>query len=373
MKKKILALAAVCAFAFNAFGITLAAANPTEKAKQTSQLAALLPASDAVMTLDIQRLFGEALPQILSGNQPMLADIVGKIDEMKAKTGFDLRQFEQVAIGVSSRKTAAREMEFAPVLLARGSFNAGALIALGKIAVGSKGSNIKYREEKAGGDRTIYVFTSPVVFKTVPLPNKPNMQPQKSRSVFEKAIDKMFQNLSHEFAVAAYDDNTLAIGSPARVRETLAAAVTHLDGDVSDLISRRPDAIVNFGLRTPNGMADFVPDLGSDEISKNIGAIRYLSVSADVSGGAATTAISAKTLKPEQAKSLQEQLEGLRMIGKGFLGGSKSADKIVFGRMIENLKIARNVNEVTLDLQVSQSDINVLLDKLKTAGKTAPK
>lgn len=364
MKKKFFALMIVWAFALNAVGTTFAAVEINETTKQGNQLAALLPASDATMTLNIQRLFSDALPQILSGNQPMLAEIVRKIDEVKTKTGFDLRQFEQVAIGISNKKISAQEIEFAPVLLARGTFNANALIALGKIAVGTKGSNIKYREEKAG-DRTIYVFTSPVMFKTVPLPNKPNVPVQKTRSMFEKAIDKMFDSLSHEFAVTAFDNNTLAIGSLARVRETLGTN-PRVGSEVLNLVNRRPNAIVNIGARFPNGMSDFVPNLGNDEIGKNIAGIQYLSGAFDVGDGNGIISLSAKTLQPEQAKSMQEQLDGLQMLGKSFLGSSKIANKEIYARMIENVKIARLGNEVTLDLQVAQSDINVLLNKNKT-------
>ncbi len=364
MKKKFFALMIVWAFALNAVGTTFAAAKTNETTKQGSQLAALLPASDAAMTLNIQRLFSDALPQILSGNQPMLAEIVRKIDEVKTKTGFDLRQFEQVAIGVSNKKISAQEIEFAPVLLARGTFNANALIALGKIAVGAKGSNIKYHEEKVG-ERTIYVFTSPsAIVKTVPLPNKPKIPAAKTPSMFEKAIDKMFDRLSREFAVTAFDGNTLAIGSLARIRETLGTN-QRIGSDVLNLVNRKPNAIANIGMRFPNGMSDFVPNLGNDEIGKNVAAIQYLSGAFDAGDGNGTISLSAKTLQPEQAKSMQEQLEGFQMLGKSFLGSSKIENKEIYGRMIENVKIARLGNEITLDLQVAQSDINVLLNKNK--------
>ena len=150
MKKKIFALLVVYAFVLN--GIGAAFADTTTKERQTAQLAALLPASEGVLTLNMQRLLSEALPQILSGNQPMLNGILGKIDEIKDKTGIDLRQFEQIAVGVQSKQLTPTVIDFEPVVLARGSFNAGALIALAKVA--AKG---KYREEKIG-DKTCLCF-----------------------------------------------------------------------------------------------------------------------------------------------------------------------------------------------------------------------
>jgi hypothetical protein len=390
MKKKIFALMIVSAFVLNGgVGVCLAAFTETKPIgvtkKQTDELAAQLPASDAVMTLNIQRLFSDALPLVLSGNQPLLAEIVGHIDEVKNKTGFDLRQFEQVAIGVSNKKSGSN-LTFEPVLLARGTFNANALIALGKTA-----ANGKYREEKSG-DRTIYIF-SPLqlmqqpkssstaknppaaTLKALP-PTKMKTMAMKAPSPFERAVERMFDSLSREVAVTAFSDNTLAIGSAARVRETIAATSLKIGNDVLNLVTRRANAVLNIGLKLPNGMEDFAPDLGNDEISKNLNAIRFLSGSLAAADGSATLSVSAKTALPEQAKSLFEQLQGFQMLGKTFLGGNaKSEDKQVFARMIDNVKIARgeSSNEVMLDLQVPQNDINILLKPKKPADKNSSK
>lgn len=365
MKKKIFALTALCAFAFNAFGAVFAATTDTKKTVvkgQTNQLAAQLPASDAVMTVDVKRLFADAMPQILSGNQPMLSKIIADIDELKNKTGFDLRQFEQLAFGVATTKNAANgELDFQPVILARGAFNANALIAVGRTA--AKG---KYREEKVG-DRSIFVFSPRQLLPTAPPPaaGSPKAQAKKTQSVFERAVDKMFDNLSREIAVTAFDDGTLAIGSQARVRQTLGAS-GRVGADVLSLINRRPNAVAAVGLKLPEGVSSLLPaGLDNDEIGKNLDAIRYLAAAFDTGDGTASVSIAAKTLAAEQAKSLQEQIEGLQSLGKMFIGGGKGADKQVFARMIDNLKIARAANEVTLDLQVSQADVNILLSKKK--------
>jgi hypothetical protein len=187
------------------------------------------------------------------------------------------------------------------------------------------------------------------------MPNKTVNQ----SSVFEKAIDKMFKSLSSELAVTAFDSNTLAIGSPARVRETYSAK-TRIGADVLELVNRKPNAIMNFGVKLPNGLSQFV-NLSDDEIGKNLGAIRQISGAVDLDGGNATVSLAAKTLEAGQAKNLQEFLEGMQMIGKAFLGSSKNADKKVYGRMIDNARISASGNEVMLDLQVAQSDIDILV------------
>lgn len=358
MMTKFFALLIVCAFALNGIGAATAFPLPDTNKKdgQANQLAALLPASDGAMTLNVQKALSVALPQILSGNQQMIADILGEIDKIKVKTGIDLRQFEQITVGVSSKKNAARELEFEPVVLARGTFNANALIAAIKPVI-----KATYREEKIG-DRTVSVFTAK---ETVKKTQNPSAKPP---SAFEKSLDKMFDNLSREFAVTTFDDKTLVIGSLARVRETFAATVPRIGGDVLDLISRKPDSLASFALKLPEGISDFI-QLGNDEFGKNLDAIRFLAGSLDVADGNAAVSLTAKTAQAEQAQSLQEQLDGLKGLGKILIGGMKGADKQIFSRMLDNVKIGRNLSEITIDLQVPQSDINTLLNK-KTVQKT---
>ncbi|HXG85445.1 MAG TPA: hypothetical protein VNI84_15595 [Pyrinomonadaceae bacterium] len=355
MKKKFFALMFVCAFVLSGVG-----AIDAQIAKSNLPVN-LLPASDGAMTFNMQRLLNEALPQTLSGNQPMLAGILGKIDEVKATTGIDLRQFEQIAVGVSSRKNAAGELDFEPVVLARGTLNANALLALAKIA-----ANARYREEKIGS-RAVYIFSPRDLIKRKQTPRAPSA---KAPSMIEKALDRMVAGLSRELAVAAFDNNTLAIGSPARLRETF-GATPRIGGEVLDLISRKPNALINFSLKLPGGLSNFVK-LDNDELGKTLDSIRFMAGAIDMNNGNAAVLLTAKTLRPEQAQSFHEQLEGFQNIGKIFLGGAKGADKQLYSRLVENVKIARAADEVTLDLQVPQSDINFLLDKfIKPKAQTS--
>ncbi len=349
MKKKIFALLTVCAVCLSAVSVGFADTKRQKKAKNNNQLLMLLPPSDAAMTVDAKRFFGEALPQILSGNQPLLDEVLGKFDEIKTKTGIDFKQFHQIAIGVNAIKGEGKEYKFEPLLLARGQFNAAGLIAVAKIA-----SNGKYREEKIG-DRTVYVFSAKEIIEQ----NKGKI----TNSMISGILGKILAGLSDELAVTTYDDKTLALGSLVRVREIFETK-TRIGDEVLSLVSRKPNAIINFGARVPNSMSQFL-ELDNDELGKNLDAIRFLSGSMDVLDGSTAVSMSAKTVNAEQAKGLKDTLDGLQGIGKALLGGSKSADKKVYGRMIENAKITQVGNEIKLDLQVPQSDINVILGAKK--------
>ena len=344
MKNKIFALFILAAFVLSAVALIFA---DTKSSKRGNELAALLPASDMVVTLDAQRLFNQALPQVLAANPKTLAEINARVDELKGKTGLDARQFQQVAVGLATRQISAQNIEFEPFVLARGNFNSGALVAVAKMASGGT-----YREEKIGS-RTVYIFTP----KEIVEKNKPTA----SNSYFSKILDKITKNLTREVAVTTYDDKTLAFGTPARVREAFETK-TRVASDVLGLVNRNPNAVASFGGNMPSGMSAFLP-FDNDELGKNLDAIRQISGGLNIGGGNAALSVTAKTLKDEQAQGLKDAIEGLQMLGKAFLGASKSPDKQVYARMIENAKISRVGSEVSFDLQVPQTDIDVLIGK----------
>lgn len=344
MKNKIFVLLILATFVFGAVAFIFA---DTKTLKTNNELAALLPASDMVVTLDAQSLFNQGLPQVLSANPEMLAEINGKIDDIKTKTGLDARQFQQVAVGLATKQISAKDVDFEPFILARGNFNPGALVAAAKLA-----SNGKYREEKIGS-RTIYIFTA----KEIVEQNKP----QPNNSFFSKILDKVTKSLSREVAVTTFDDKTVAFGTTARVREAFETK-TRVGADVLGLVNRNPNAVVNFGGKMPNGMSGLLP-FDNDELGKNIDSIRQMSGALNIGDGNATLSLMAKTLKDEQAQGLYDTIDVLRSLGKMALGSNKAADKQVYARMIENAKISRSGSEILLNLQVPQTDINVLMGK----------
>ncbi len=353
MKSKLTAAFVACAFILNAFGAVFADTKTNNSARQTGTLAALLPASDGILTIDMQKVLGAAVPQILSGKPQTLTAVNAKIDEIREKTGLDLKQFEQVAVGVSMKQISDKEVDLEPLLLARGKYNAGALIAIAKLA--SKG---KYREEKLGA-RTVYIFSG----KEIIAQNKPATKNAPANSSndswLEKAIDRMFAGLTKEIAVTSYDTNTLAFGPIARVRETLNAK-PGINANLLNSLNRNPNAVAAFSANLPSGISKSI-SLDNDEFTATLDSIRQVSGSMELINGSTAISMTAKTLQVEQAQNLTDTLQGLQMIGKTLLGGSKSADKQVYVRMIDGAKITRSESEVLFDLQVPQADINILL------------
>jgi hypothetical protein len=344
MTKKILAVLTLFAFAISGIGVVSA-----DTKTANNQLAVLLPASDGVITVDTKRLLDQALPQILSANQPMLQKIEANINKIKGETGLDLRQFSEVAIGLKTKQVSGGEIDVEPVILARGTVTSKALIAVARLA-----SNGSYSTEKVG-DRTIYIFTPQEILE------KNNPAGKDKNSILDKTMDKMFKQLSREVALTAYDSNTIAFGSVKRVKDTISNS-PRVGNDILSLLSRNPGAVANMGMNLPKGMSQFV-GLDNDELGTNLDAIRQMQGSMNVSGDVTSVSLMAKTLDATQAKNLEDTLLGLQMVGKGILGASKGADKKVYAKMIENLKIDRQTNEISLALDVPQTDLDVIVGK----------
>lgn len=335
MNYRIVTFAILSVFVLNLSGSTLA--DTTNKRSSAGQLVAMLPASDGVVTLNVRRFFGEAVPRLLANNQSVFGTVNRKIEEFQGKTGIDIRKFDDVAIGVTTRQIAAKKYEIDPVVIARGQTATVSLIAKAK-----EGSAGKFREEKVG-DRVMFIFDAQTVAKMAPT---------------AKTAGRM-----SEVAVAALDDRTLAFGDVARVRQTLEAK-TKVGLDLIAMLEKDPAAVASFAGKTPAGLKNLLP-LENDAFGKNIDSIRYVYGSADVAAEAATVRVTARTALDTQANELHQTLDGLRTLGKALLSGAKGDDKQLYTRLLEAARFTVKANEVTFDLTVPQSDIDQLAGLMK--------
>ncbi len=352
MKRKIFVVLVAFAFIAGTIGYTSAEEDQkktNDEVNASNELATLLPASDMVVTLDAERFLNQALPQILSANKPMLAKINIEVDKIKDKTGLDLREFRQVAIGIRSKQISATETDFEPVVLARGTITAKTLVSVAKLA--SKG---KYKTEKVDG-RTIYIFSPKEIIDE----NKDKIGG--GNSMIDKALGSMSKSLSKDIAMVAYDSNTIAFGMPSRVRETIGNSA-RISNDVLGLLDRKPNSIMNMGAIVPAGLSKFLP-LDNDEFGKDLDSIRQMQGSMSMFEADTLVSFLAKTEKLEQAENLEGNLQAMQMVFSRILKGMKGKDKQLYGRMLGNLEITRSSDEVMIDLTVAQSDIDAIIGK----------
>ena len=348
MSSKIFSTLTLLAMLFASVGFTLAGPNRSLPA-QTNPLLLQLPESDGVALIDSRRFFDTALPSILASKPTMLRDINAKLDEIQQKTSIDLRKFDHLAVGVKITSLAGKDFDCDPVVLARGSYNSGALVGLAKLP-----SNAAYREEKMG-EHTVYIFS----VKDAAAKNMSSG----GGSGITGGLDNMIDKLTGEIAVTGLDTNTLAIGTVARVRETIEGR-SRVSPDLLGLLASYDRSVMGFAVRTPEGMAKFLP-MDNDELGKTLGTIRYIAGSMDMAAGAANVQLLARTSSTDDAQGVLDTLQGAQQLGMALLGSSKRADHKVLARLVQNARIAKTGNDVTIGVSIPQSDINVLMAALK--------
>jgi len=337
MKIRISSLAAIAVLLLNSLAFSAG-----------DTLVSLLPDTDAVALFEGKR-FCDALPKLLAANPAILTKITTTVADIESKTGIDLKKFDQVAIGVNIKLGEGKNTQVDGVAIAGGDIKAGALVAMAKLA-----SDGKYKEETVAG-RSMFIITMPPSVKKA-APKSP------TASKVGQAIDKHLDELPTDIAVSALDGNTLAVGGPEMVRAVLEGK-THANPELTSLLSQRETTIASFAVKTPGIITSMFP-LDNDSLGQTISSIRILSGSIDVTAPGAALQIMARTTDAKRAAELKDLLDVAQMLG-GSLLGSKQPNKNTHGRLIKNVKIGVNGNDVTLDLLVPQADIDVLVAQIK--------
>jgi hypothetical protein len=63
-----------------------------------------LPAADALLAVDFDKLFKEVVPRALAGNAERLAQLNADVEQFKARTGLDARSFNRLIVGARIKR-----------------------------------------------------------------------------------------------------------------------------------------------------------------------------------------------------------------------------------------------------------------------------
>ena len=303
-------------------------------ATQAPTLLSSLPPSDAVALINVNRVLDEALPKLLAENPAKLADVTAELAKFKTQTGLDPRSFDQIALGLSYTYPREGITKISTVALARGTFNAGAMVAAGRMA-----ANGKYVEQKYQG-KTIYVFS----------------------------LDRQIRlfglwNLKvRDLAVAALDSNTLALGDLDAVRGVIDANRTrkHANAELIALASRDPNAILGFGGNVSPKLLENL-SLSNDSVARELTAVRQVYGTLGMTSTDLELMMAARTVDTYSAKNLGDSVEGLRMLGMFAINRLSGAKGTLARSALDNLKITTVGNELQIRTAVAQSQVSPLM------------
>jgi hypothetical protein len=333
---KILYRASVVTFAM-LLGLAVVGRGQTSRGRSTPQAPSLLgalPPADAVATIKLKRVFDEALPKLLAGNDAKLAEINSQIENFKTRTGIDLRSFDELALALRYTYPAEGTTKVKTVALAHGSFSPGAMVAAGRVA-----ANGKYREEKHQG-KNIYIFTLGQRLRLLGL------------------IDLTIR----ELAVCPLDANTLALGDLESVRRAIDVkkGVMRANAELIALANQDAHAIIGFG---GNISAAVIQNLKitNDSIAKDLAGVRQVYGSLGLSDKDLELLIAARTINQDSARNLGDTVEGLKAFGALFINRLPAAKGALAKSALENLKITTQGNELQIRTAVAQADVAPLM------------
>ena len=296
-----------------------------------------LPASDALLYLDVRTLFAEVIPRSLASDQARLAQVNADVAEFKTRTGIDAREFDTLLVGarIVALPSGATKLDHVTAV-ARGRFREEALVAAARAA--AKGG---LAEQKHGG-QTVYVAT---VNDRIKLFGLARMSVK-------------------ELAFAVLDQNTLALGEPEDVRAAIDAKAGRGRADLRPLnFPKDPGTFLAFTGNVPAGALAGVETGISANVDRAVQSVRgfYGTVGSTAAGVQLMTTLRAGT--PGDAKQLYDVVNALRQLAPGFI--SMAGEKWAFARgMVDSIKLTTKGNEVQLRLDIPQADIGTVLKSL---------
>jgi hypothetical protein len=327
-------LALVLVLSCGAATIGLAQRNRPTSGIPAATLLSSLPPSDAVALINVKRVLDEALPKLLAENPTQLTNATTELANFKAQTGLDPRSFDQVALGFNYEYPRPGITRISTAALARGSFNAGALVAAGRLA-----ANGKYAEQKYQG-KTIYLFT----------------------------LDRQLRLLGlwdikvGQLAVSALDGNTLALGDVAAVHGVIDASRLrkHANPELIALASRDPNAILGFGGNISPTLLENL-SLSNNTFARELTAVRQVYGTLGMNLTDLELMLAARTADPYAAKNLGDTVEGLKQFGGLFIGRLSAVKGTLARSALNNLKITTVGNELQIRTAVAQSQVTPLI------------
>lgn len=309
---------------------------PAAQTAATTAASLPLPAADAVLTVDVRRLFAEVVPRALAGDQARLAQVNADVEQFKARTGIDARAFDTLAVGARLVALPSGAVKVDGVTaVARGTFRADALVSAARAA--GRGA----LAEQTYNGKTIYVASI-------------NDQLRLFGLVRTRVKDLAF---------AVLDANTVAVGEPGDVRAAVDAQAGRGRADLSVLdFPQGAGDFIAYGGKVPAGLLAGV-ETGLPNVDRAVAAVRgfYGTVGSTPAGLQLMTALRAQT--EADAKQLHATADAVRQIVPGLISAAGPRARFAQG-LVNSLKLTTKGTDVQLRLEVPQAEISTLLRSL---------
>jgi hypothetical protein len=345
MKMKLHSLLLLLLIAFSANALVVTAQTATAAAKELGPLA-LLPSSDVVAFADVRRIVSEAVPRLLAKNPELLGQMMGMLNEVRTKTGFNLLAIDRIAVGVKlvgPMKPGMKKENIGIVIIAQGDFDASGLLEF--IKREGKG---KTGEETYGG-KLIY--------------SEPRPDPPRVKADREVA------------AAALLDPNTLVVGDLPQVRATIDAAAgkDRIDPALAGLALRDESAVLGVAAYlSPSFTENLSVGAAPGEIERAgmrfmMALFKHAIISIGSTPESFNLSLGLGFCDPQQAQSIRDMLNGLRKAETPL-----SRDPRLRG-LLDSTQVTAEGNEMRIRVEVKNEILQAFIaDMMKPKAQAAP-
>ncbi len=310
-------------------------------ATANDELIALLPASDLIAVLDVNRAFNELLPKLATITTGGLDKLAKAVQEFTQKTGLDPAKIQNAVFGFSLNGTQG-----SGVIVIQGIDPDNQQIdALMKVF----GAEYKTADYKG---KAIYNIASKV--------KAPEAGPLSVKT--------------DEFALAALGQQRVAFGDLSVVKQVVDIQSGAAKGGVTQAMTgalkeTRASALVRFALNIPENLRAEAANQG--DLFKSVATVKLILGTFDVAGDFSLSLDAIiRTASQSDAAELENGLKGLVELIKGIFGGGSGDPATDFiGQLLDQLKIGSKLNDVSLSITLPRSLMDQLSKKAAPAEK----
>jgi hypothetical protein len=309
------------------------------------ELIGLLPVSDVIAIVDVNRLFNELLPQVAKLQVGALEKMARELTEFTQKTGIDPSKVQNAVLGFSLEGTQGKGVIIV----------SGLDLTTPQIEAAMKEFKTEFKTADYKG-KTVFSIISKV--------KAPEAGPLSVKT--------------DETALASLGGQKFAFGDLSAIKNvidiTSGAAKSGVTPVMTGALSEtRASALLRFALNVPENLKQEAA--GQGDLFKSVAAIKMVLGTFDVAADFSLSLDALmRTTSQKDATELEDGLKGLVSLIKGIFGGGTGDSKMdLIGQLLDQVKVSSNVSDVSLSITLPRTMLDQLAKKPAPAEKPAEK